>query len=151
MSGHESFMDEALAQARAAGEAGEVPVGAVLVRDGAILGTGFNEPIRTADPTAHAEVVALRAAAARDGNYRLPGTTLYVTVEPCLMCVGAIVHARVATLVYGTDDPKGGAVRSLVRALELPLNHRVALVHGVREEECRDLLVRFFRRRRGET
>lgn len=143
-------MGQALAQARAAGAAGEVPVGAVLVRDGRVLADGYNQPIREHDPTAHAEVVALRRAAAAAGNYRLPGTTLYVTVEPCLMCVGALVNARVATLVYGASEPKFGAVSSLVRLETLSLNHRLEIVAGVREEESRDLLVEFFRSRRDE-
>jgi tRNA(adenine34) deaminase len=143
-------MGQALAQARAAGAAGEVPVGAVLVREGRVLADGYNQPIREHDPTAHAEVVALRRAAAAAGNYRLPGTTLYVTVEPCLMCVGALVNARVATLVYGASEPKFGAVSSLVRLETLSLNHRLEIVAGVREEESRDLLVEFFRSRRDE-
>jgi tRNA(adenine34) deaminase len=148
---HEAFMRDALDQARAARAAAEVPVGAVVVRDGAVLAAGFNQPIRAVDPTAHAEVVALRAAALRAGNYRLTGTTLYVTVEPCLMCVGAIVHARVDTVVYGTDDPKGGAVRSVLRVEELALNHRFAVVRGVLEQHCRELLVEFFQSRRSST
>jgi tRNA(adenine34) deaminase len=148
---HEAFMRDALDQARAARAAGEVPIGAVVVRDGTLFAAGFNQPIRTADPTAHAEVVTLRAAARRARNYRLAGTTLYVTVEPCLMCVGAIVHARIDTVVYGTDDPKGGAVRSVLRVEELALNHRFATVRGVLEEHCRELLVEFFRSRRSST
>jgi tRNA(adenine34) deaminase len=143
-------MDQALTQARAAAAAGEVPVGAVLVRDGRVLADGYNQPIRAHDPTAHAEVVALRGAAAAAGNYRLPGTTLYVTVEPCLMCVGALVNARVATLVYGAPEPKFGAVSSLLRLETLSLNHRLEVVAGVREEESRRLLVEFFRSRRDE-
>jgi len=143
-------MGQALAQARAAAAAGEVPVGAVLVRDGRVLADGYNQPIREHDPTAHAEVVALRRAAAAAGNYRLPGTTLYVTVEPCLMCVGALVNARVATLVYGASEPKFGAVSSPLRLQTLPLNHRLEIVAGVREEESRRLLVEFFRSRRDE-
>jgi len=145
---HETFMGQALAQARAALAAGEVPVGALVVREGVVIGEGYNQPIRASDPTAHAEIVALRAAARAAGNYRLTGAALYVTVEPCLMCVGALVHARVGTLVYGADDPKGGGVRSVVRIDELALNHRFAVVPGVREEECRGLLVDFFRSRR---
>ena len=148
---HEAFMGQALEQARAARAVGEVPIGALVVRDGAVVATGFNQPIRAVDPTAHAEVVALRAAAVRASNYRLAGTTLYVTVEPCLMCVGAIVHARIDTVVYGADDAKGGAVRSLLRVEDLALNHRFSVVRGVREEECRELLVEFFRSRRSET
>ena len=144
-------MESALAEARNAAAAGEVPIGAVVVIGGEIIARSFNQPIRAVDPTAHAEVVALRAAALRAGNYRLTGTTLYVTLEPCLMCVGAIVHARVDTIVYGADDAKGGAVRSLLRIEELALNHGFAVVRGVLEEECRELLIEFFRSRRSET
>jgi tRNA(adenine34) deaminase len=143
-------MQQALAHAREAAAAGEVPVGAVLVRDGQVLANGYNQPIREHDPTAHAEVVALRRAAAAARNYRLPGTTLYVTVEPCLMCVGALVNARVATLVYGTAEPKFGAVSSLLRLEALSLNHRVQVVAGIGEAESRRLLVEFFRSRRDE-
>jgi tRNA(adenine34) deaminase len=125
-------------------------VGAVLVRDGRVLADGYNQPIRAHDPTAHAEVVALRRAASAAGNYRLPGTTLYVTVEPCLMCVGALVNARVATLVYGASEPKFGAVSSRLRLETLSLNHRLEVVAGVREEESKRLLVEFFRSRREE-
>ena len=149
MASHEVFMRQALAQAREALAAGEVPVGAVIVRDEGVVAAGFNQPISAVDPTAHAEVVALRRAAAFVGNYRLTGTVLYVTVEPCLMCVGALIHARVATLVYGAEEPKGGAVRSVVRLEDLRLNHRVDVVAGVLEQECRDLLVGFFRSKRG--
>ena len=146
---HEGFMRQALAQAQEALRAGEVPIGAVLVADGSVIAEGFNQPIHACDPTAHAEVVALRRAAASLGNYRLPATTLYVTVEPCLMCVGALVHARVGTLVYGAEEPKGGAVRSVMHVGELALNHRFDVVPGVLEEECRALVVDFFRTRRG--
>ena len=146
---HARWMRAARSQALAALEAGEVPVGAVVVRDGRQLGAGFNQPIRAADPTAHAELLALRAAARAAGNYRLTGAALYVTVEPCLMCAGALVHARIATLVYGAPEPRSGAVRSLLRALDHPaLNHRVTVVEGVLEAECRELLQAFFRRRR---
>jgi tRNA(adenine34) deaminase len=148
MSGDPAFMRAALEQARAAEAAGEVPIGAVVVREGTVVGAGFNQPIRTTDPSAHAEVVALRAAAAQAGNYRLPGATLFVTVEPCLMCVGAIVQARLERVVYGADDAKGGAVRSLLRVDDLALNHRFAVTSGVLEAECRELLVSFFRSRR---
>jgi tRNA(adenine34) deaminase len=128
----------------------EVPVGAVVVLDDEPVGEGWNAPIGRHDPTAHAEVVALRAAGARLGNYRLPRTTLYVTLEPCLMCVGAILHARIARLVYGATDPKGGAVCSLCRGLDLPgLTHRVEASGGVMAEACGELLQRFFRARRG--
>ena len=147
---HEPFMRLALAQAAQACEAGEVPVGAVVVRDGVVVGRGFNQPIGTSDPTAHAEILALREAARAGGNYRLPGAILYVTVEPCLMCVGAIVHARIGTVVYGVADPKGGAVRSLLNPSTLPLNHRFDMVEGVLADDCRHLLQDFFRMRRGD-
>ena len=124
-------------------------MGAVVVSEGVVVGTGFNRPIGAQDPTAHAEIVALGAAGQALGNYRLTGTTLYVTVEPCLMCVGALVHARVATVVYGVDDPKGGAVRSLLDVASLPLNHRFEAVEGVLADECRELLQGFFREKRG--
>jgi tRNA(adenine34) deaminase len=143
------LMREALAQARLASGAGEVPIGAIVAVDGAIVGRGFNHPIGAVDPTAHAEIAALRDAAARVGNYRLTGATLCVTIEPCLMCVGALVHARIGTLVYGAAEPKSGAVVSTVRGGELPgLNHRFDVVSGVREEECRALVQAFFRERR---
>lgn len=146
---HESFMREALVQARAGADAGEVPVGAVVVVGGRIVGRGFNRPISAVDPTAHAEVVALREAASTVGNYRLPAATLYVTVEPCLMCAGAMVHARVGLLVFGAPEPKAGAVVSAMRALEHEaLNHRVAVVGGVLAEECRAVVQAFFRERR---
>jgi len=147
--GHEIFMRAALEQARLAAQAGEVPVGAVLVIDDEVAGAGFNQPIGSHDPTAHAEVVAIRAAAARVGNYRLTGATLYVTVEPCLMCVGAMVHARIGTVVFGAPEPKAGAVVSTLAAHELPsLNHRMAAVGGVLEDECREVIQAFFRERR---
>jgi len=147
--GHEAFMRAALEQARLAAQAGEVPVGAVVVVDGAVAGAGFNQPIGSHDPTAHAEVVAIRAAAARIGNYRLTGATLYVTVEPCLMCVGAMVHARIGTVVFGAPEPKAGAVVSTLAAHELPsLNHRMTAVGGVLEDECREAIQAFFRERR---
>ena len=143
------LMDAALAQAELAREAGEVPIGAIVSIDGEIVGRGFNQPIRAADPTAHAEIVALRDAARRVGSYRLCGATLCVTIEPCLMCVGALVHARIGTLVYGAAEPKSGAVVSAVRGGELPgLNHRFEVVSGVREETCRELMQSFFRDRR---
>lgn len=145
---HGRFMRAALDQARAAAAAGEVPVGAVVVHDGLVIATGYNQPISATDPTAHAEVVALRRAASVVANYRLTGTTLYVTVEPCLMCVGAIVHARVGTVVYGADDPKGGAIVSLLEVAALPLNHRFDVISGVLAEDARTLLVEFFRTRR---
>jgi tRNA(adenine34) deaminase len=146
-----AFMRAALDEARRAADAGEVPVGAVVVADGRIVGRGFNQPIGTGDPTAHAEIVALRDAARTVGNYRLTGARLYVTVEPCLMCAGALVHARVGTLVFGATEPKAGAIVSAFRAYDHPtLNHRVVVVGGVLEAECRDLLQRFFRDRRDE-
>ena len=148
---HEDFMAAALEQAREARRRNEVPIGAVVVLDGRIVGAGFNQPIASADPTAHAEIVAMREAARVLGNYRLTGATLYVTVEPCLMCVGAMVHARVATLVFGAREPKAGAVESTQRAHEhAALNHRVAVVGGVLEDECRQVLQEFFRERRIE-
>jgi len=147
---HEAFMREALALAAAAARAGEVPVGAVVVLNGAIVGRGRNAPIGTHDPTAHAEVVALRDAARQMGNYRLPGATMYVTIEPCLMCVGALVHARIETLVYGAPEPKAGAVESTQRAHEhTALNHRIRVVSGVLAGECRDVVQEFFKERRG--
>jgi tRNA(adenine34) deaminase len=149
MEPHDTYMRAALNEAREAFEAGEVPVGAVVVLDGDIVGRGFNQPIRANDPTAHAEMVALRAAARSLGNYRLVGTTMYVTIEPCLMCVGAMVHARVGTLVFGATEPKAGAVVSACRAHELPsLNHRIEVVGGVLGEECRAIIQEFFKTRR---
>lgn len=145
----ERFMREALAAAREAGARDEVPVGAVVVIDGAVVGRGANRPIEAADPTAHAEIEALRAAARAQGNYRLTGATLYVTVEPCLMCAGALVHARIARLVYGAPEPKAGAVVSAMGVLDTPsLNHRVEVVNGVLEPECRQLIQAFFASRR---
>jgi tRNA(adenine34) deaminase len=139
----------AIAEASRAIQSGEVPVGAVVVLDGRVVGTGFNKPISTTDPTAHAEIVAIRDAAARIGNYRLGATTLYVTIEPCLMCVGAMIHARVALVVYGAAEPRAGALVSAVRAHETPgLNHRLDVVGGILEEECRETMRRFFRERR---
>ncbi len=139
----------ALAEAQRGLEAGEVPVGAVVVRDGAILGRAHNAPIGLADPTAHAEIIALREAGRRLGNHRLPGATLYVTVEPCPMCCGAALHARVARVVYGALDPKTGAVESLYRLLDdARLNHRVEAMAGVLAEECGAVLRRFFEDKR---
>jgi tRNA(adenine34) deaminase len=146
---YDLWMDSALEEARRAAAAGEVPIGAVVAIDGEIVGRGFNQPIGSGDPTAHAEILAIREAARRVGNYRLSGATLCVTIEPCLMCVGAIVHARIGTLVYGAPEPKSGAVRSTVHAAELPgLNHRFEVVAGVREDPCRALMQAFFRERR---
>jgi tRNA(adenine34) deaminase len=141
-------MDAALDEARRGLAQGEVPVGAVLL-DGRIVARACNEPRGTTDPTAHAEVQAVRAAAKAVGNYRLTGSTLYVTVEPCLMCVGALVHARVAEVVFGAPEPKTGALVSAARALELDgLNHRFTMTGGVREAEARALMQEFFRARR---
>ena len=146
---HDTFMRMALEQAQEGRRAGEVPVGAVVVIDGEVAGRGFNQPIGTHDPTAHAEIVAIRDAARRFGNYRLTSATLYVTVEPCLMCVGAMVHARIGALVYGAPEPKAGAVVSTQRAHEHPaLNHRIEVVGGVLEEECRAVMQEFFQERR---
>ncbi|HUQ27315.1 MAG TPA: tRNA adenosine(34) deaminase TadA [Usitatibacter sp.] len=148
-SGDDNFMREALALAGEAAAAGEVPVGAVVVRQGRVIGRGYNRPIASADPTAHAEIVALREAAAATGNYRLPGCDLYVTLEPCAMCVGAMVHARLARVVYGARDPKTGACGSLV---DLPAlaqwNHHGAFQGGVLEAECGEILRGFFADRR---
>jgi tRNA(adenine34) deaminase len=146
---YDEWMDAALEEARKARDAGEVPIGAVVVLDGAIVGRGFNQPIASGDPTAHAEIVAIRAAAAAVGNYRLTGAALCVTIEPCLMCVGALVHARIQTLVYGAAEPKTGSLISAVRGAELPgLNHRVEVVGSIREAACRELMQTFFRERR---
>ena len=145
----EMLMGEALAEARRARDAGEVPIGAVVALDGEIIGRGFNHPIGAGDPTAHAEIVAIRNAAIRVGNYRLTGSTLCVTIEPCLMCVGALVHARVGALVYGAAELRSGAVTSTVRGGELPgHNHRFEVISGIREAECRGLIQEFFKARR---
>lgn len=142
-------MRRALELAREAAAAGEVPVGAVVAVDGVVVGEGRNQPIAAVDPTAHAEIVAMRAAARAVGNYRLSGATLVVTIEPCLMCVGAMVHARIGTVVYGTAEPKAGALGSTVAAHELPsLNHRLTVVGGVLADECREVMQAFFRARR---
>jgi tRNA(adenine34) deaminase len=142
-------MQEALEEAHKGLALGEVPVGAVIVIDDALVARAFNQPIRSVDPTAHAEMIALRDAARQTGNYRLTEATVYVTLEPCLMCVGALVHARVRELVFGAPEPKSGALVSAVRALELPgLNHRFAVTGGVLDEQCRELIQRFFQERR---
>ena len=145
-----AFMRAALELAGEAAARGEVPVGAVVVKDGAIIGRGFNQPISGCDPTAHAEIVALREAAAALGNYRLPGCELYVTLEPCAMCVGAMVHARLARIVYGARDPKTGACGSIV---DLPAlahwNHHGTFEGGVLAPECGEMLKGFFAQRRG--
>ncbi|MDQ2695096.1 MAG: tRNA adenosine(34) deaminase TadA [Pseudomonadota bacterium] len=145
------WMGRALALARQAGAQGEVPVGAVLVADGEAIGEAGNRPIADHDPTAHAEILALRAAARRRGNYRLPGSTLYVTLEPCPMCAGAIVHARVGRLVYGAPDPRSGAAGTVFNLLQSPaLNHRAGVQGGVLADACAQLLRDFFRHRRGQ-
>jgi tRNA(adenine34) deaminase len=145
----ETFMRAALALAEEAERRSEVPIGSVVVLDDVVIGQGFNQPIGTHDPTAHAEIVALRDAAARIGNYRLSRATLYVTIEPCQMCVGAMVHARIARLVYGAAEPKAGAVESVMRAHEHPaLNHRIEVAGGVLADECRAAIQSFFEQRR---
>jgi tRNA(adenine34) deaminase len=144
-----AFMHEALDLARQAQDAGEVPVGAVVVRDGKIIGRGFNHPIGASDPTAHAEISALREAARQEHNYRLPGCTLYVTLEPCAMCVGAILHARIGRVVFGAADPKTGACGSVIDlAAEKTLNHHTQFSGGVLAEECGAMLKAFFAARR---
>ena len=150
-SAHEPFMRVALEEARWAGAAGEVPVGAVVVLGGRVVGRGHNRPVATSDPTAHAEMEALRAAGRQVGNYRLPGATLYVTVEPCVMCAGACVLARVEELVFGAADDKAGAVVSRAQVLDVPAwNHRVRVTGGVLAAEARELMQAFFQTRRGE-
>lgn len=147
----EYWMARALTLANRGAALGEVPVGAVVVRDGKELGTGFNLPISGCDPTAHAEICALRDAAARIGNYRLTGATLYVTLEPCTMCVGAIVHSRISRLVYGALEPKAGAVESARRTLDEPqLNWQVEKLGGILQDECSQVISDFFSRRRAE-
>ena len=144
------FVLAAIAEARAAEANGEVPVGAVVVRDGEIIATGRNRVITDHDPTAHAEIVALRAAGTALGNYRLEGCDLYCTLEPCAMCAGAILHARIRRLVYAASDPKAGACGSVLGVMNHPqLNHRVEVVSGVLAEECGPMLTTFFRSRRG--
>ena len=148
-SNHFDWMRIALDLAAQAATYGEVPVGAVVVSGDKIIGRGYNHPIRAADPTAHAEIVAMREAGTRLANYRLTGTTLYVTIEPCVMCVGAMIHARIGTLVYGAPEPKAGAIESTQRAHEHPaLNHRIQIVTGVLAAESATLLRRFFSARR---
>lgn len=145
----EMFMRQALALAGQAAAMGEVPVGAVLVRDGIVIGRGWNQPISSHDPTAHAEIAALRDAAQQVGNYRLPDTTLYVTIEPCTMCAGALVHARIKRLVYGAPEPKAGVVASNGYIFDAPyFNHRIEVVGGVLSEDCAQQMSLFFQRRR---
>lgn len=147
----EIFMQHALTLARQAAEAGEVPVGAVVVKDGEIIGRGSNAPISRHDPTAHAEIQALRDAARNQGNYRLPGCTLYVTLEPCAMCSGAIQHARIARLVYGASDPKTGTCGSVIDLMgEERLNHHTSVTSGILAMECGQLLTAFFSARRNK-
>jgi tRNA(adenine34) deaminase len=148
----QGFMRAALGLAREAAAADEVPVGAIVVVDGQIVGSGFNQPILRHDPTAHAEIMALRDAASRLGNYRLPGSTLYVTLEPCVMCSGAIMHARVGRVVFGARDPKTGAAGSVIDLYgEERLNHHAAIEGGVLADECGALLSNFFAARRAKT
>ncbi len=143
------YMRQAIAQAHNAWALGEVPVGAVVVKDGQVIATGFNQPIGTHDPTAHAEVMALRAAASIVGNYRLPGCELYVTLEPCVMCSGAMMHARLARVVFGAADPKTGACGSIVDLFgQQKLNHHTEVTGGVLADECAALLKEFFADRR---
>ncbi|MCD0505802.1 tRNA adenosine(34) deaminase TadA [Bordetella petrii] len=150
--GDADFMAMALRQAQAAWDIGEVPVGAVVAdAQGQVLGTGYNRTIVDSDPTAHAEIVALRAAAQHQSNYRLPGLTLYVTLEPCVMCIGAMLHARLARVVYGAADPKTGACGSVLDVGAVArLNHHTTITGGVLAEPCGDLLRRFFRERRAK-
>ena len=143
------YMDLALAEAAKAESAGEVPVGAVIVFEDKVVARGFNQPILANDPTAHAEIVSLREAGRALGTYRLAGATMYCTLEPCMMCAGAMIHARIARLVFGTPDPKVGAAGSIYNVLTDPrLNHRVEVVTGIREDECAALLKNFFARKR---
>jgi tRNA(adenine34) deaminase len=146
---NDDFMRAALEQARLALAAGEVPIGAVLVIGDRIIARAFNQPIGAVDPTAHAEVLVLREAAQTIRNYRLTDATVYVTVEPCLMCIGALIHARVREVVYGAPEPKTGAIASTMRGLDVPgLNHRFAVTAGVLEEDCRAVIQQFFRDKR---
>jgi len=146
----ESWMEQALEQARLAAQAGEVPVGALVIKDGEIIGLGHNRNLLDHDPAAHAEIVALRQAAARLGNHRLTGCEMFVTIEPCAMCAGALVHARLARLVYGTSDPKAGAAGSVLQVLNHSgLNHKMEVRSGVLAEKCSEILQKFFREKRG--
>ena len=149
MNDDESFMRKALAQARQALAQDEVPIGAVVVASGRVVGRGHNQVISNSDPTAHAEIVAIRDAARYQGTYRLTDTTIYVTIEPCLMCAGSLVHSRVSKIVYGAREPKAGVINSNARVLDAPfLNHRVEVVGGVMAAECRALVQEFFAKRR---
>ena len=145
----EHWMQLALEQAQLAAANGEVPVGAVLVKDNQLVASGFNQPISACDPSAHAEIVVLRAAAKALSNYRLPNTTLYVTIEPCTMCVGALIHARIERLVFGAPEPRAGAVVSAAQLLEgVQFNHRIAVQGGVLAEPCAAVMQKFFREKR---
>ena len=148
MQGDEYFMRMAIGEAESALESGEVPVGAVITMEGRVLAKAHNNPILMKDPTAHAEILAIREAANRTENYRLTGTTIYVTIEPCTMCAGAIIHARIARLVFGAIDPKGGAISLYDMFGDKKLNHFVDVTGGVLEEECGKILSRFFREKR---
>ncbi len=148
---HERWMREALIEAQKADEANEVPVGAVVVLEGKIIGRGFNQPITGCDPTAHAEIIALRNASLNVQNYRLTHAVLYVTIEPCTMCAGAIVHSRVSQLVYGATEPKAGVAESQGNLFDAPyFNHQLSVVGGILMQECTDAIQRFFQRRRSE-
>ena len=143
------YMQQAIEQAMLAASAGEVPVGAVLVRDGQVISKGFNQPISNSDPSAHAEMLVLRGAAQSEANYRLPGTTLYVTLEPCTMCAGAMLHARVDRVVFGASDPKTGAAGSVLNVFsEKQINHQTQVEGGIMSEECGQILRQFFKERR---
>jgi tRNA(adenine34) deaminase len=147
--GDREFMELALTEAQQAGKAGEVPIGAIVVRDGEVVARGQNRVLRDLDPTAHAEIVALRAAATAIGNYRLNGCTLYMTLEPCAMCAGAMIHARIDRLVYAAADPKAGAAGSVLGVINHPqLNHKMIVEQGLLADESAELLRRFFRERR---
>ncbi len=148
---HDYYMGEALALARRAGESGEVPVGAVIVREGEIIGRGFNQSICTHDPTAHAEIVALKDAASRISNHRIVNADMYVTIEPCTMCAGALIHARLANLYFGAPEPRAGAVLSSAAVLDNPgLNHRVNVIPYIRQAESAELISSFFKKKRQE-
>jgi tRNA(adenine34) deaminase len=147
----EKYMGEALALARQAGELGEVPIGAIIVRDGEIIGRGYNQTICAKDPTAHAEIVALKDAAARISNHRIVNADMYVTIEPCTMCAGALVHARLATLFFGAPEPRAGAVISSATVLDNPgLNHHVTVIPYIRQAEAAELMSNFFKQKRRE-
>jgi len=148
---HEQWMSKALELAKSAQKAGEVPVGAVIVRDGQIIGEGYNQPIGSSDPTSHAEIMALRDAAGNEKNYRLPDATLYVTIEPCTMCVGALIHARIGTIVFGAREPRAGALVSNLQLHEQQFyNHRPSISEGILAEECGQLISDFFTARRSK-